>query len=278
MDCNEVEDLLVPYLLGSLDDAERRRVDEHLETCEACSLRLQGDGEAVSRLAFTVPQLEVSASVKQQLMARIDADEQATAREQAVSLPRRPRFAFSGLFFGYAGAAVAAVFVIGLVFGGIWFNGRMSDISSDNAELSGQVQDVIEREAQVRKMLSDQRHLTSMTAAPGVSVNMLWGTDKSARAWGMIACCAVANGGTVAVLAASNLRPLPVDQVYQVWLLRNNKVYSAGVFNVDSTGYGQAVIIPPVLPFREIEGVIITVEPSGGSADPTGSDVLKGDL
>ena len=168
--------------------------------------------------------------------------------------------------------------VVALLFGGVWFNNRLTNISSDNAELTDQMQDVMERDAQVRKMVSDQRHLTSMAAAPGVSVNMLQGTDESTRAWGMVACCAVAETGTVALLAVSNLPPLAADQVYQVWLFRDNKIYSAAVFDVDSTGYGQVVIIPPVLPFDEIDGIIITVEPSGGSPDPTGSNVRRGDL
>jgi len=46
---------------------------------------------------------------------------------------------------------------------------------------------------------------------------------------------------------------------------------------VDSTGYGQTVIIP-VAPFWEFEVAGITIEPAGGSIDPTGVNVLKGDL
>ena len=51
-------------------------------------------------------------------------------------------------------------------------------------------------------------------AAPGVSVNMLWGTEQPLKAWGMIACCAVSDTGMVALLAVLNLPPLPSDKVY----------------------------------------------------------------
>ena len=54
-------------------------------------------------------------------------------------------------------------------------------------------------------------------------------------------------------------------------------MYDGGLFKVDSTGFGKAVIIPDV-PFSEIEALGITVEPAGGSHGPTGANVLKGDL
>ena len=80
-----------------------------------------------------------------------------------------------------------------------------------------------------------------------------------------------------ALLLALNLDPLPLDKAYQVWLISNGRKYNGGLFRVDSTGFGQAVIIP-VVPFRQIDALVITIEPAGGSHDPTGADVLKGDL
>ena len=50
-----------------------------------------------------------------------------------------------------------------------------------------------------------------------------------------------------------------------------------GLFTVDSTGYGQAIVIP-IIPFAEVDAIGITVEPEGGSLDPTGANVLSGDL
>ena len=74
-----------------------------------------------------------------------------------------------------------------------------------------------------------------------------------------------------------DLPPLPYGMVYQVWLIKDSRVHGAGWFTVDSTGYGQTVIIP-VAPFREFDAVGITIEPRGGSIDPTGVSVLSGGL
>ena len=87
----------------------------------------------------------------------------------------------------------------------------------------------------------------------------------------------VSQTGTRALLLVVDLPPLPSDKVYQVWLIKGHTKYNAGWFTVDSTGYGQTVIIP-VAPFWEFEAAGITIEPVGGSIGPTGVNVLKGDL
>ena len=87
----------------------------------------------------------------------------------------------------------------------------------------------------------------------------------------------VSRGGTRALLYFLNLPPLPPFQVYQLWLIKNGQMYSTAIFTVDSTGFGQAVIIP-VTPFTEFDGAGVTIEPAGGSTGPTGVSVLKGDL
>ena len=65
--------------------------------------------------------------------------------------------------------------------------------------------------------------------------------------------------------------------MYQVWLVSQDHKYSSKTFTVDSSGWGQAIIMP-VIPFALVDAVEITVEPSGNSIAPTGSGVLKGDL
>ena len=127
-------------------------------------------------------------------------------------------------------------------------------------------------------MLGGQRHNlygTPRSSPPsGTSVNMLWGTGWEANARGMLM---VSRSGSQALLLALNLRPLPPDRVYQVWLVKNGRRYNGGHFTVDSSGYGQTLIFP-YASIAEFEGIGITIEPIGGSSGPTGISVLKGDL
>ena len=278
MDCKEAEELFVGYLLGALDPDERSWMDSHLDTCQVCSLKLQGDGETVARLAFAVPQLVVPPQVKHRLLSRMDADSQHEPRATWGVRLSNILGALGRNVVPHAGKAIASAAVLGVVLGGVWFNGRLDKISEDNEELSGQVVAAAETEANVMAMVKDQRQSTyealRMSAMPGTSVNMLWDTHWPSRASGMMM---VSRTGTQALLLVLNLPPLPPDQVYQVWLIKDGQKHDAGTFTVDSTGFGQAVIIP-VAPVEIFEVIGVTAEPAGGSADPTGIHVLEGDL
>ena len=76
---------------------------------------------------------------------------------------------------------------------------------------------------------------------------------------------------------AWHLPRLPAGKVYQLWYVTRNAKISAGVFPVDSTGQGVRLIpVPP-----EAQGAILaamTVEPDGGSPQPTGAIVMAGSV
>ena len=216
--------------------------------------------------------------MKLRLLSRIDTG------TPAVSLSGLSRAAssFWRVFAPHTAKAVTSFMVVGLIVSGIWFNSRLNDISSSNEELIGEMESVAEAEAEVRGMIASQRYLSFVTDAPGVSVNVLRGTERAADAWGTIMCCAVSDGGAIALLGVFNLPPLPRGQVYHVWLVKNGRRFSGGQFTVDSTGYGQSIIVPETIlpefdpmnmhvPFTEFDAIGITVEPAGTA-------VLQGDL
>ncbi len=295
MDCNEIEELLVPYLLDALSPAERESVEFHVESCQECSLRLQGDGETVARLALAVPQLAVPARVKESLFSRIGSLSGAEQVERRIGVSTRLWLNMGHNFLPRAATVAASVLVIALAFGGVWFNNRLNEVSEKNKilteqvekmaereiQITEQVEKLAEREVQIMEMVRDQRYLSyealRMTAGTtGAPVNMLWSTGSPSPP-GARGVMMFSQYRTFAILLALNLPPLPGDQAYQVWLIRGDKMNSAGLFTVDSTGYGQAVIIP-VAPFAEFDAVGITIEPAGGSSDPTGENILEGDL
>ncbi|MCH8207314.1 MAG: anti-sigma factor [Chloroflexi bacterium] len=268
--------------MDALDSVERERLDSHVETCDVCSLTLQEEGETIVRLAFAVPQRQVPPAVKPRLLSRIDAGTPVVSLSGlAAGLGRAVSSVWRALA-PHTAKAVTSFMVIGLIVSGIWFNGRLNDISSSNEELVGEIESVAEGEAEVRTMIASQRYLSFVTDAPGMSVNVLRGTKQAADAWGTIMCCALSDGGAIALLGVFNLPPLPPGQVYHVWLVKNGQRHSGGQFTVDSTGYGHTVIVPQAIlpefdpvnmyvPFTEFDAIGITVEPAGTA-------VLQGDL
>ena len=267
MDCKYGEEMLVPYMLGAIDEGERRLMDGHLDSCSECRLALQGNGEAVAGLAYALPQLEVPPRVKELLFDQIDGERSILmAASQWLASIRGAVASVRRAFTPHLGKALASTLVVALAFTAVWFNGRLDSITQENEELigqvdeaaqrgadvmqavkqlSGQVDEAAEREAEVMQVVKDQRDMTydalSMSFSPGTSVNLLKGTGRWTSARGMMM---VSQAGTQALLLVVDLPPLPTDRVYQVWLIKNGQRYSAGWFTVDSTGYGQTVIMP----------------------------------
>ncbi len=278
MDCSRAEELLEPYILGALDARERESMEAHLETCDACTSRLASDGDTLAALALAAPQLEVPAVVKQRLLVRIDTD--LARRRSSGGLYARAAAALGGLgrsFAPRAGMALTSALVLVVIFSGVWFNTRLNDVSEDAEDLSQQVADADAHDEEMLKESRSQRYAlyeALRMSTTGSSVKLLSGTDRSSKARGMIM---VSSSGTEGLLLVVNLPPLPEDKVYQVWLVSRGRKHASEIFEVDSSGWGYAIVLP-VIPFTLVDTVEITVEPSDNGASPTGSGVLKGDL
>jgi hypothetical protein len=76
------------------------------------------------------------------------------------------------------------------------------------------------------------------------------------------------------VLSGSRLPAPPENTTYQVWLLTESAPVAAGAFVPDSGGRATlALRDPPRVP-RPVVGVLVTIEPPGGSAVPSGQTLL----
>ena len=151
-------------------------------------------------------------------------------------------------------------------------------MAQTNNDLTDQLHTAEQREAELMaaiKTQQDMAYKAPLTSAyPGSSVSLLRGTGAWPSARGVMM---VSQTGTNARLLVVDLPLLPAEKVYEVWLMKERAKHNAGWFTVGSTRYGQTVIIP-VAPFWEFEAAGITIEPAGGSVDPTGVNILKGDL
>ena len=79
-----------------------------------------------------------------------------------------------------------------------------------------------------------------------------------------------------AVLDVTGLPPLEPGKTYQVWLIANAPV-SAGLLTVDANGQG-VLIITSTESIGSFKSLGISVEPAGGSPQPTGDIVVLSDL
>ena len=113
-----------------------------------------------------------------------------------------------------------------------------------------------------------------LTGPLGMRAIALQNTDVAPNASGFVVIGADGNNG---VLVVDELPALDAQREYQLWLVRNGDNTSAAVFSVDESGYrGMRIEAPQTL--LVYSSVRVTIEPAGGSAQPTGEQVLLGSL
>jgi anti-sigma-K factor RskA len=244
--CDEYRPLLAAHALGEREmDAEARA---HLQTCEECR-GAYGEYAAVARaLPFAAPEVAPPAHLRQRIIDAVEtppAVTQPTRRSVPAPPLRRALPRALGLW------AALALIAIGGLLG--W-----------NLTLRSQL------DTQARQIVASREGWQTMVALmndPEVRATSLAGSAARGSLWSV-------PGRDVACLMALDLPALASDQVYQVWLLDGERRVSGGVFEGRS-GSGW-VIVRAEAPLGSYEGIAVTVEPRGGSASPSGPEVLAG--
>jgi anti-sigma-K factor RskA len=78
-------------------------------------------------------------------------------------------------------------------------------------------------------------------------------------------------------LAVTHAPLLTEDQQYQIWLIQDGVRTSGGVFSVNEDGYGN-LMVSAEQPLDSFQSFGVTIEPLGGSPQPTGEKILGGEL
>lgn len=108
-------------------------------------------------------------------------------------------------------------------------------------------------------------------AAPVERTVQLQGTDKAPNASGRVVV-AREGGGTRIALQAQGLPSLQAGEAYQLWLIKDGKRRSGGLFVVDATGAGGVATWLPDT--AEFDGLGITREPDVLGQQPRGPKVM----
>jgi anti-sigma-K factor RskA len=116
--------------------------------------------------------------------------------------------------------------------------------------------------------------LEFVTAPGGMRAIPLSGTDEASGATGFVLVGADGRNGALVV---DGLPPLDENRQYQLWLIRDGERTSGAVFSTDEESYGGMRIKAPGS-LLEYSAVDVTIEPAGGSLQPTGEVVLGGPL
>ena len=253
------------YVLGALSSDEKKRFEDHLRTgCAECGREVAEMITVASVLSTVVEKRVPSSSVRDHIFEEI-AHEKRTI---PASLPSAAGFferladSFRPRGFGLAfGLTVAALI---MVVGFSWYViSLLRTIDEQKSEITVLKDEVARKE-----------ELLSVLQARRVDMVIMNGLEVSPESFGKIIWDSERK---TAILQISNLPALPKDRDYQLWVIRDKKPVSAGVFAIEKEKERFFKIAPLVeTDVKHINAFAVTLEPKGGVPQPTGKMYLLG--
>ncbi|MFD4505789.1 anti-sigma factor domain-containing protein [Streptomyces sp. NPDC058457] len=247
---DDLHSLAAPYALDALEPGERRRFEKHLKDCDRCADEVRALTEDAVRLAWSTaapPPLAMRGRVL--AAVRATPQEPAPGREHVPNLPphvwgaqppppRRPR---RPLFVPFATATAAAALVVASLFA-VQADRTQNQLDAERAQ---------------------SREIAHVLAAPDARATS--SKDAQGRSIGAVASASEGQ----AVVTLSGYGALSNGRVHQLWLMRPRvQPRSLGLFKGDTplvaTGLGKSAT-----------SLAVTVEPAGGSVQPTSQPVVQ---
>jgi anti-sigma-K factor RskA len=277
------------YALGALNADEIKafevalRVDPELR---ALVRELRSVAEA---LAGTVPALEPPAAVKERLLLKIDPQAAAGARPSAAQPPRRalsrplgapvsepasaPAARATPLWIPWAVAAAMAVLSVAFLWQSTSLRSQLAAQAGRINELTASAELAHAESAELRSTVAKLRESNRLATFRIALLDSLLAASPKA-----IAVSVWDNERQDGVFIVRNLKPLPSDQDYQLWIIdpKYPSPVDAGVFQVSAKGDVREDFRAK-LPIQTANQFAVTIERKGGAEVPnTKAMVLAG--
>jgi anti-sigma-K factor RskA len=235
---HDLHTLTGAYALDAIDGAERDRFERHLHRCQPCGHEVRGLHETAGRLAVAVARVPPP-QLKERVLAAAARTRQlppAAAERPQPKIGRSwlPRIAIA---FGAAGLAAALVLAFAL--------------SSAQRQLdTARAQD---------------KAISAVLTAPGARI-------LTARTTvGGTGTAVVATSQKKLIFTSAGLPQLSAAKVYQLWLMGPPRTRSAGLLPAAAEGRTAPLLASGL---RAGDRVGVTVEPAGGTSQPTTTPIL----
>ena len=257
---DEALDLAGLYALDALTPDEKALVDGHLAACNEDHSEFAALGSVAPALATLADPIGAPAALKRRVLEayaqehgrptatlRLDVPAAVTRSLPAArDASRRP----ASSWLGWAAAALAVVLVA--VVGVYGLNARQqADAANARA--------------------AEMARAVAALSQPGAQVAYLRGSGAAATVSGFVAVPPGAPG----YMVLTNVPAAPAGKTYQAWFIAGGKPTSAGTMAPGADGNVVAGGMEPV-PGTAV--IAVTVEPSGGSDQPTTAPIIVGNV
>jgi anti-sigma-K factor RskA len=248
-------DLAAAYALGALEPEESREFEAFLAT----SAEAQRDVAEYRDVAALLGLGQAGEGPARALRARVLAHVggQSADVNRSGGWPSR---------LGWVALAAGLILVLGLGAAVLSLrrdvHQRDAVIAQRDSALALRQQELTARQALLDAVLDPEVRLFQLTSSgdPEPGIQLFWNQRRNQ-----------------ALLNAYRLKPVPAGRAYQLWFIREGKPVPSVTFT--PTSDGTATIERVTVPSEgKISAAAITIEPIGGSAQPTSPIVLLGPL
>jgi len=251
------------YALDALDPgSELTRFNRHLDRCQSCASEMRGFREVATAMAFAAT-TEPPPEMRDQVMAAVARTRQLPPEVRTHARPRRTRSAAPWIPW-LSGAIATAGIVIAVLFGFAQAH-TQNELNQARAQNRALAAAQARAEAALNQAREHDQALAEILGAPHVTL-LSQRTTK-----GGVAVVVLDAATRKLVVATSGLPELPAGKVYQLWLIGPVKIVSAGLLPTAQAGVTTPVVATGITKGDKLG---LTVEPAGGSKQPTTVPIL----
>ena len=239
---HDLHSLSGAYALDALEPgAEQDRFVRHLSRCQSCASEVRGFREVATAMAFAAA-AEPPAELRGRVLAAAARTRQVPPEVSTHTRPRRSRARVPWVPW-VSGVVATASIVVAVLFGfaRAHTQDELNQVKAENQAIS-------------LLLSAPQAKLLTHEVTNGGVATVVLSADRHELA-------VVTNG----------LPALPSGKVYQLWLIGKPKTVSAGLLPPAKDGRTPAVLATGV---AKGDTLGLTVEPAGGSAQPTTTPIL----
>lgn len=258
-------ELCIPYVFGRLNPGNRKQFEAHLVTgCELCTRELSGLYEATTLLPLLLRQEMPPTGLRQRILSRASSKKQEQPRAERPSTQREapvtPSTHPESHWYRYAAAIIGILLILALAFFVYQLVGTTVSQEKKITDLQTRIQQKDEALAIFGAQQLEMVSLAGVEPGSGFYGKILWDSSSSN-----------------ALLQVAGLAAAPAGERYQLWMVKEQKYFPIVQFDIDSVQPNfLKTLTLSVGEKREVEGFTITLEPNGGSTQPSGRVFLRG--
>ncbi|MFL6274956.1 MAG: anti-sigma factor domain-containing protein [Blastocatellia bacterium] len=257
---------------------EARAFEVHLrQGCEICQQELNEFTGVVDALNTGAPAIPPPHYLRDLLNARIEKEASLTIPrvldaaqiyqfpdKATPMLPPVTRRSPLGTWLPWAAAAGLLIVFAYTLFSWRLEHRQLQAVASQNTETRQQLAELREQISDEKARARELEEINAVLAAPQRSVIEMAGPEGALSTVASVYWDHQKNRWVV----SANLPPVPDGKVYQLWMVTPDAKISAGLIEPDARGHGFVIVdVPPNV--SQIQAAAITLEPQGGSPQPT---------